>query len=108
MANAPLISRKSGIKLNDVRLNKSGSIGTEPMGRIGKSGAMEKFTEVKLGRLGKVDLPSKEGTQRFVRNAKTIGKQMARLPGQTYKYLKNGGLKETFSLKPSYTLHPKK
>lgn len=43
---------------SDIRLNKSGTVGTEPMGRPNSSGGVNKFTELKLGSLGKIDLPS--------------------------------------------------
>ncbi len=51
--------------INDVQVNKSGTIGTEPMSR-GNS----KFTEVKAGGLGKLDIPM--GT---LKNKKTTKKK---------------------------------
>lgn len=46
------------MKLNDIRLNKSGTVGTEPIMKNGKV-----RTEVKLGKLGSVRLPSKKATE---------------------------------------------
>ncbi len=45
-------------KLGDMSLNSSGTIGTEPIGKV-KNGKMKRYTEVKLGPLGKVDIPNK-------------------------------------------------
>lgn len=44
--------------LSDVRLNKAGTIGTEPIAKKTKNG-YRKYTEVKLGKLGKVSIPGK-------------------------------------------------
>lgn len=55
--------RKSfGLKmpnLGDMRLNKSGTVGTEPIGKPNANGGIDKFTELKFGKLGSIDLPSK-------------------------------------------------
>lgn len=46
------IKRKAAF--TDIRLNRKGTIGTEP---IMKNGQM--YTEIKLGRLGKIDIKNK-------------------------------------------------
>tara|TARA_R110000868_G_scaffold175724_5_gene412927 strand:- start:495 stop:662 length:168 start_codon:yes stop_codon:yes gene_type:complete len=48
------------MKLNDIRLNKKGTIGTEPVAKKNKKGVWRKGTEVKFGKLGSVFLPGKK------------------------------------------------
>lgn len=43
--------------LDDVQLNKSGTVGTEPIGKPQKDGSIKRYTEVKLGKIGKIDIP---------------------------------------------------
>lgn len=45
-------------KLNDFRLNKKGTVGTEPIAYM-KNGVPHYGTQVKLGKLGSVFLPRK-------------------------------------------------
>ncbi len=45
--------------LNDIRLNKSGTVGTEPIAKNGN-----RYTEVKLGKLGAVDVPASKSAWR--------------------------------------------
>lgn len=45
--------------LGDIRLNKSGTIGTEPIGKVQPNGSVKRFTELKFGKLGKIDIPRK-------------------------------------------------
>lgn len=52
---------KMGIKmpnLSDMRLNKSGTVGTEPIAKPNGRGGFNKFTELKFGGLGKFDIPN--------------------------------------------------
>lgn len=44
--------------LSDIRLNKSGTVGTEPMGIPNGKGGINRVTEVKLGSLGHFDIPN--------------------------------------------------
>lgn len=43
--------------LGDMRLNKSGTVGTEPIGKVQPNRSVKRYTEVKLGKLGKIDIP---------------------------------------------------
>ena len=47
---------KKGFDIGDMRLNKSGTIGTEPIMKKGKM-----YTNVKLGKLGGFDIPHHSG-----------------------------------------------
>lgn len=42
----------------DMNLNKSGTIGTEPMGIPNGKGGYNRVTEVKMGSLGHFDIPN--------------------------------------------------
>lgn len=44
-------------RLKDINLNKSGTIGTEPIGKFNRKGEFTKGTEFKLGKLGAVFVP---------------------------------------------------
>lgn len=44
-------------KLGDMRLNKSGTVGTEPTAKKNKDGSFTNYTELKFGKLGKIDIP---------------------------------------------------
>lgn len=48
----------AGFNINDVSLNKSGTVGTEPIGKPDGRGGINKFTELKFGSLGAVDIPT--------------------------------------------------
>lgn len=49
---------KGKLNLGDMRLNKKGTVGTEPIMKMTKRGP-KRFTEVKLGKLGKIDIPNR-------------------------------------------------
>lgn len=44
--------------LSDMHLNKSGTVGTEPLGIPNGKGGYNRVTEVKLGSLGHFDIPN--------------------------------------------------
>lgn len=46
-------------KLDNMNLNKKGTVGTEPIGKVQPDGSLKRYTEVKLGKLGKFDIPNK-------------------------------------------------
>lgn len=46
-------------KISDMRLNKSGSIGTEPIAKRDSSGRLRKYVQVKAGKLGGFDIPTR-------------------------------------------------
>lgn len=46
------------INPGDMNLNRSGSVGTEPMAIPNGKGGYNRVTEVKMGSLGKVDIPN--------------------------------------------------
>lgn len=54
------IVKKPSNGLSDIRLNKSGTIGTEPIAKLDKKGNMRNYTEVKLGKLGSFSIKGKK------------------------------------------------
>lgn len=82
--------------LNDLQLNKSGTVGTEPI----QSPNGKTYTEVKLGKLGKVDVPTARTIAGDVKSAVSKGvanvKQNASMLKQSIA--KNGGI-NPFGLK---------
>jgi hypothetical protein len=69
--------RKAGAALSDMPINKSGTVGTEPIARKKADGSYERGVEVKFGRAGTMFVPT-DKIKRYVRRAgdaaKTVGK----------------------------------
>ena len=78
--------------INDMSLNKSGTVGTEPISK-GNS----KYTEIKAGKLGKVDVPMgklkkvKKSKKHGLRPASAVVKSEQNASHQMYKKIKMTG-----------------
>lgn len=68
--------KKKKLNIRDMSLNKSGTIGTEPISKGGKN-----YTELKFGKLGKIDLPSKKSKKKMMK-PKPQGKGIVKALGQ--------------------------
>lgn len=63
-------------KASDFRLNKSGTIGTEPIAKPNGSGGYDRGVDLKFGGLGSVFVPTqkiKNGVKQVGRAAKAVG-----------------------------------
>lgn len=69
--------------MGDLRLNKSGTVGTEPIGVPIGNGGMKRVTQVKLGKLGSFNIPDLSGKSTFTNpNAGKFPASKAPAPAQ--------------------------
>lgn len=52
--------QKTANSLEDMRLNRSGTVGTEPILQRDRNGNLRKYIEVKAGPFGKFDIPTRD------------------------------------------------
>ena len=72
------IAKNAGkLRLGDLQLNKSGTIGTEPIGKV-ENGRVDKYTDIKLGKLGAVEVPNPSTVVNKVKDGVAFAKKNAR------------------------------